>query len=79
MRKKVYHSYSFNFFCLTVSKKFVGEQIDVSENFGYQKNLCIRREYHYFPLESFLSHSTDTILKEHFCVSKTSGIENFHA
>ena len=37
-----YHDFSFNFFCLTVPKNFVGEHFGVSENFGYRKNLCIR-------------------------------------
>ena len=28
------HDFSFKFFCLTVPKNFVGEQLGVSENFG---------------------------------------------
>ena len=41
-----------NFF-VSVPKNFVAEHFGDSENFGYRKILCIRKGYHYFPLNFF--------------------------
>ena len=58
--QKRYHDFSFKIFCPTVPKNLVGEHLGASENFGYQKILCIReRGYHVSRVESFLSHSTE--------------------
>ena len=37
-----YHDFSFNFFCLTVPKNFVGEHFGVTKIFRYRKILRIR-------------------------------------
>ena len=43
---KGYHYFPLKNFRLTVPKNFVEEPVCVSENFGYQKTLCLRGEYH---------------------------------
>ena len=47
-------------FCLAVPNFFVGEPFCVSENFGYQKILCISVEGAFITIwrQKFLSHST---------------------
>ena len=60
MQKSGYHDFSFKIFCLTVPKNFVGEHFGVSENFGYQKILCIReRGGYHVSLWKTLCHSTE--------------------
>ena len=61
MQKRRYHDFSFNFFCLTVPKNFVGEHFGVSENFGWRKFFCIRQGVSSFFVENFLSHCADKI------------------
>ena len=45
---KGYHYNPLKKFRLTVPKNFVEEPVCVSENFGYQKTLCLRGEFHDF-------------------------------
>ena len=59
MQKRGYHDFSFNFFCLTVPKNFVGEHFSVSENFGYRKNFMHQRGGITFLRRKILSHTTE--------------------
>ena len=69
-----------NFFCLTVPKKFVGESFSVSLISGIEK-LWIRggREYRDFPSKIFCLTVPKNFVGEPFSVSLISGIENFYA
>ena len=66
---------SLKFSCRTVRKKFVGEHFSVSEAeaFGYRNILCIRMGCYYSPL-SFHTSYWQKSCKNHFCVSKDSGV-----
>ena len=66
-------------FCLTVTKKIVGESFCVSFNFEYRKNFSIRGVFHDFLSNNFCLTAPKTILHEHFSVSMISGIEFSHA
>ena len=60
--KEGYHDFSFEIFCLTVPKKFVGEPFCASKIFYYRKNSRIGKEG--VPITTFrrhfLSHRTET-------------------
>ena len=51
-------------------KNFVGEPINASENLGFRKNLCIRRAYHFSPLNPFCLKAPTQFLEKPFCVSE---------
>ena len=70
-RRGGYHDFSFKFFCLTVPKNFVVEHFGVSENFGYQKILCIREGgYHVSPSKNLCHTVPKNFVGEHFGVSQ---------
>ena len=56
MHKKGITLFSVEFFLSHSADRFRGEPFNVSENLGFPKNLCIKRGYHYSPL-NFLSLS----------------------
>ena len=45
----------FDFFGLTVLKNFVGNAVNLPENFGYRNFLCMRTENHVFLPKKFIS------------------------
>ena len=57
-------------FRLTVPKNFVGEPFIVLERFGYRKNLCIKRRYHWSPLKHLCLIVSKNFAGEPFFVSK---------
>ena len=59
-----YQDFPSKIFCLTVLKNFVEEPFCVSQNFWYQKKLCIRgkgrrKGVSRISVENFLSRSTE--------------------
>ena len=62
-------------FCLTVTKKNVGEAFCVSFNFEYRKNFSLRGVFHDILSNIFCLIVPKTILHESLSVSLISGIE----
>ena len=55
------------------AEKFRGEPFNVSEKLWFRKNLCIKRAYHYSPLNIFCLK-----VPKNLSLSKNSEIEKFH-
>ena len=69
LHKKGITPFSVEFFLSHSADIFRGEPFNVSENLGFTKNLCIRRGYHYSPL-NFLRLS----VPKKICLSKNCGL-----
>ena len=67
---KGYHDFPLKIFCPTVPKHFAGEPYGNSENFGYQKILCLRGGYHDFLSETFCLTVPKNFVSEPFSVSE---------
>ena len=61
-----YHDLPSKLFCLTVTKKFLGETFGFSEKFGLRK-ICIRGRYYKFPPATFFPHSGENFAGKPFC------------
>ena len=72
MHKKGISLFSVETFLSHSAEKFRGEPFNFSENFGYWG-------YHYSLLKIFCLTAEKIREGEPFCVSKNSGIENFHS
>ena len=67
--------FSVKLFCLTVPNHLVEECFILSESFGYQRNLCLRGDYHDFLWKICCLTVTTNFVGEPIRVSLNSGIE----
>ena len=62
--------FSVKLFCFTVPNHFLEKLFCVSENFGYQKNLRLRGEYHEFLQKKWCIRVSKYLVGENLCVSQ---------